>query len=146
MTNKRKATLAVRRAVRAGLIKHEDEARTIARKFMRGVPSYEITGAISDELPKTIAIVISESSYEHPWFQRKVTRTVFEDTWGRVWNRTTGVVKKDVKLYRLSKKRIWIDALGGMSWDSTDGIHFECEFRTSREEFFKGGASPETFV
>lgn len=149
MTKIRQASLAVRRAVKAGKITTEQEARRIARKFLRGAMSYEITGAITDELPKTIAEIISKTSYRHPWFQRKVNRTVFKDIWGRIWNRTTGTVKPSVKLDALPKRlggEIWIDELGGMSWQSKDKKHFVCEFRTSLEEFNRGGVSPETFI
>jgi hypothetical protein len=150
-STKRKIERLVTLGISKGEVKSEDDARKIAQAVLKGkgLPSYEETLAISDVLPKTVKTVISKTSFRHPWFQRKVTRLVFEDIWGRVWNQTTGIVKKSVKLVRLPKRyksKIWIDELGGMSWTSGDGIHFECDFRTSREEFMRKNASPETFI
>lgn len=138
----------IKRAVRLGLITTEAEADAIAWKHLPGIPHYEVTGVVHPLLPKTLKEVIDKAKYRHPWFKGKVTRTVYEDVWGRVWNKTTGIVKKGIKLYRLRPNKIWIDLLGGMSWDSTDGKHFVCEWRTNREEFArsKKGPSPETFV
>lgn len=146
MTLKRKASLAVRSAVRKGTITSEEEARKIARKFLRGVPSYEITGAISNELPRTIKTIHNKTSFKHPWFIRKSTRIVYTDIWGRVWNKTTGIIRKTTKLYVQSKRYMWIDELGGMMWTSNNGKNFVCEFRTSLEEFNAHAASPETFI
>lgn len=149
MTKKKQATRAVLKAVRAGSISTELEARRIARRFLPGAMSFEITGAISDALPRIPKEIVHRSKLNHPWFRKHVIRTVYEDTWGRVWNKATGIVRRSIKLVVMPKKyggSIWIDRLGGMSWHSADKKHFVCEFRTSREEFFKSRISPETFI
>lgn len=140
------AVKKIKRYVKDKLITKEQEAVDIVKQFCPALEDYEVTGVIHPLLPKDIKEIISNNKYKHPWFKNKVNRIVYEDVWGRVWNKTTGIVKKSIKLFNLGPKHIWIDQLGGMSWTSKDGKHFICEFRTSREEFLNSRISPERFI
>lgn len=143
------AKTEIKRAVAKGTISHEDEARAIVLRHLPNLESYEITGIISNLLPKTLRETISESTARHPWFKRTIKTIVFEDAWGRVWSRTTGRVRKSTKLYTLPARlggRCWIDGLGGMSWNQVNGTLFECVYRTNREEAARNCAKPQTYL
>lgn len=139
----RRAQAAVRAAVKVGAIKTEAEAEAIVRSFLPRIDGYKVTLLISDELPKTVDQVLLNRKVRNDWFKGSVTCLLFRDIWGRVWSRSTGIVKKAVPTYRISGEWL-IDGLGGMSWRSADRRTFVCEYRSSMEEATRSGPRPET--
>jgi len=123
----------------------EEDARTIAEKYIsKDEPSYATTLAISDLLPKKVKEIVETRTYKHPWFVGRITNIIYTDTFGRMWSRTKGVVKKDVKI-RLVNGHYIINGLGGMSWNSKKGRTFICQYRTDPSEL-KNIVSPQTFI
>ena len=123
----------------------EKDAETIAKKYIsKDEPSYETTLAISDLLPKKVKEIVQSNIYKHPWFVGKITSIVYIDTFGRMWSRTKGVIKKDVKIQLVNGHYI-INALGGMMWNSKKGRTFICQYRTEMSEL-KNSVSPQTFI
>jgi hypothetical protein len=123
----------------------ETQATTIAKKYIsKDEPSYQATIAISDLLPKNVKEIIDSRIYKHPWFTGKITSIVYIDTFGRMWSRTKGVIKKNVKIQFINGHYI-INALGGMMWNSKKGKTFICEYRTELSEI-KNRVSPQTFI
>lgn len=136
-------------ALVSGKIKSEQDARDVVRRTLPHIPSYEVTGIISELLPKQVKETILKYHSPHPWFERRVFTHVFEDVWGRVWSSSYGTIKPDTKTVKIKGHPRWIDGLGGMSWRPiSPGARrvFICEYRTSREEALRGGAKPQTFL
>ena len=140
---------SIRKEIKRGLknktILTEEHARTIAQKYISAdEPSYEATLAISDLLPKKVKDIIDSEVYKHPWFAGRITSIVYVDTFGRMWSRTKGVIKKGKKTTIVNGHYI-IDGLGGMMWNSKKGRTFICQYRTELSEI-KNRVSPQTFI
>ena len=124
----------------------EEQAMAVANRYMKpGEPSYQSTLAVAPILPRIPKTVVRESKYNHPYFEGETVNTIYIDTFGMMYNKTTGVIKKGIKTKKSSLNGdTQIDALGGSMWESTDGKNFVCEYRTNWDEIYKMG--PETFV
>lgn len=141
--------MSIQKEIKNGLknktILTESQARTIANKYIsKDEPSYQATIEISDLLPKKVKEIVQSNVYKHPWFAGKITSIVYIDTFGRMWSKTKGVIKKGMKI-RLINGHYIIDGLGGMMWNSKKGRTFICEYRTSKSEL-KNSVSPQTFI
>jgi hypothetical protein len=139
---------SIQKEIKKGLknktILTETQATTIAKKHIsKDEPSYEATLAISDLLSKKVKEIVQSNVYKHPWFAGKITSIVYVDTFGRMWSRTKGVIKKNVKIQFINEHYI-INALGGM-WNSKKGRTFICQYRTDPSEL-KNRVSPQTFI
>jgi len=141
--------LLIQNEIKKGLknksILTENDARIIAKKYITDdEPNYEITLSISDLLPKKIKKIVFARKYKHPWFYGQCETIVYEDTFGRIWSKTKGVLKNGIKTYIVNGYYI-IDALGGMIWHSSNGRTFICEYRTNKDEI-NNRISPQTFI
>ena len=135
----------IKRGLKNKTILTEKDAEIIAKKHIsKDEPSYEKTLAISDLLSKKVKEIVQSNVYKHPWFAGKITSIVYIDTFGRMWSRTKGVIKKDVKIQLVNGHYI-INALGGMMWNSKKGRTFICQYRTEMSEL-KNRVSPQTFI
>lgn len=123
----------------------EDAISALCRSSLPWIESWEVTGVISDILPKTVAEVLHSSTFSHSWFRAPVEQSVYRDIWGRIWNKTTGLLRDGVPTAFVSDS-YHVDALGGMMWTSSDNDRFVCEYRTNMEEFRARGPKPESFV
>ena len=123
----------------------EEHARTIANKYIsEDEPSYQTTIEISNLLPKKVNEIVESRIYKHPWFAGRIKSIVYVDRFGRMWSKTKGVIKKDVKIQFVNGHYI-INALGGMIWNSKKGRTFICQYRTEMSEI-KNRVSPQTFI
>lgn len=140
---------SIRKEIMRGLknktIQTEEQALTITKKHISAnEPSYEATLAISNLLPKKVNKVIQSKVYKHPWFIGKTNHIIYVDNFGRMWSKTKGVIKSNMKT-RFVNGHYFIDCLGGMMWNSKKGRTFICQYRTDESEI-KNNVNPETFV
>lgn len=144
---KRSIKSVIKKNIKSGTLTTENDAREIAKAFLTdGIEPYEITGHTSDHLPRKIGEILNEKRLNHPYFKNKARHILYRDIWGRIWSKTTGTVKEDLKLKYLEQAKIYyIDTLGGMMWRSKNGRTFTCEYRTSEEEA-NDRVNPETFI
>lgn len=140
---------AIKKAIKHGLksksILTEADARQIAKQYITDdEPDYEITLSISGLLPKTVNCIVSSKTAKHSWFSGDVEHTVYVDDFGRMWSKSTGKLKSEIPTLKVNGHFI-IDKLGGMVWNSKDGINYVCEYRTSPDEL-NNRIAPQTFI
>jgi len=146
MINKEAIQKDVKRGIKDGTIKTEEDAMNVAKKYIsEDEPSYEPCLQVAWILPRTPKDILHKSKYKHSWFKGKVETIIFIDIWGRMWSRSKGVIKEDVKTRKSEVFGYCIDKLGGMMWSSKKGRTYICEYRTSEEEI-KNTVNPETFI
>lgn len=145
MIFKKRIEKEIKKGLQNNTIKTENDARIIAKKYITmDEASYEITLAITNHLPKEIKTVIKKQAYNHSWFSGKIKNVIYRDAFNRVWNKSTGKIKKGIETYKTTNS-YHIDAPGGMMWSSKDGKTFVCEYRTNEEEITHL-TRPETFI
>jgi hypothetical protein len=74
----------------------------------------------------------------------KFILTVYVDDFGRMWSKSTGNIKGDIPIREVNGQFI-VDKLGGMVWNSDDGVKFVCEYRTNIDELSLA-INPQTFI
>lgn len=135
----------INKGIADGTLTSEKEAQKIAIKYLtKNIVSYKPTMCISDLMVRKPKTTHSEKQYNHPWFEGKMTCTLYTDIWGRTWSRSVGIIKEGVKV-RSINGGTYIDELGGMMWNSKDGKEYVCEYRTSLKEH-RESTRPETFI
>lgn len=141
--------IAIKKAIRNGLksksILTEDDAREIAKQYItEEEEDFEITLAISSLLPRKINRIVFCSKVTHSWFADDVVHIVYVDDFGRMWSKSTGNIKGDIPIREVNGQFI-VDKLGGMVWNSDDGVKFVCEYRTNIDELSLA-INPQTFI
>lgn len=137
---------AIETAIKLGKIKSEKQAENFAKPYLiDDYANYHLTLVVVPFLSHKVGKIISTKQYKHPYFIGEVTNTIYIDIWGRMWNKTVGVIKKKMKLTNINDE-YQIDTLGGGMWRSEKGRTFICEYRTNKSEIKERGAKPETFI
>lgn len=145
MIDKKSIEREVKKGIKDGTIKTEKDAKKIAKKYIKDEPSYEPCLQVAWLLPRKPKVILLEKKFKHSWFKGSVHQIVFIDIWGRIWSKTKGVIKDNVKTRKSEVFGICIDKLGGDMWHSKKGRTFICEYRTNKDEI-KNMVKPETFI